>query len=189
MACAKPATELRRRAATSSLARVACPPAPVLPLLVALVTFGPEPAPSSTKGPTSFRGVNGPSCGIPSVPVAKGRCVRGGEAVSAAAATADVVAVVVVAVPDAARMGRGRTVADAEADGSEGDEDEAGSELVALGGGVDMELVSAPLVVGADSRFLLSRDRAAKPEVMPELRLVFGLRATTPNTLSGPGCT
>lgn len=171
MACAKPATELRRRAVASSPARFVCPPAAaaalVLPLLFTLDTFGPEPAPSSTKGPTSFRGVNGPSCGIPS---AKGRCVRGGEAVSAAAATADVVAVVVVAVLDAPNMGRGRTVAEIEAEGSEGDEDDAGSEVVASGAGVEVELVSAPLVVGVDSRFLRPRERAAKPEVMPEFR-------------------
>ena len=188
MACARPATELRRRAVTSSLARVASPPAPELPLLFMLVTFEPEPAPSSTKGPTSFRGVSSPSCGIPSAPLPLGRCVRGGEAVNAAAATADVT-VVVVAVLDAAKMGRGWTVADAEAEGSEGDEDEAGSELVALGAGVEMELVSAPLVAGVDSRFFRSRDRAARPEVMPELRFIFELRAGTPSTLSEFDCT
>ena len=90
------------------------------------------------------------------------------------------------------RMGLGRTVADAEAEGSGGDEDMAGRGLLALGVGVGEEIV-VPLVVaataaGVDSRLLPASDRAARPEVMPEFRFVSDTRTAERNMLPTPDC-
>ena len=98
------------------------------------------------------------------------------------------VAVVVVAVLEAARMGRGRTVAEAEAEGSGGDEHVAGVGLVTLGVGVEVEVIVPPATVGLESRLPPASDSAARPEVMPEFRVAFASCTAVPNMLSRFDC-
>ena len=76
-----------------------------LPPPLPLDARGPEPAPSSTNGPTSLRGVSGPSA-----PGRSGRWARGGVFAGGLASAWVEVMAVVVGFWDGARMGRGRVV-------------------------------------------------------------------------------